>query len=60
MRSLAFGTRIMRNLKAAAIDFGLVFGAGFVLGAIRVPFLVGTRALRPPRLAASRPTAFWS
>ena len=30
----------MRLLKSAALYFALVFGAGFVLGAIRVPFLV--------------------
>lgn len=30
----------MRTLKAGAIYFALVFGAGFVLGSIRVPFLV--------------------
>ena len=30
----------MSTLKAAARYFALVFGAGFVLGAIRVPFLV--------------------
>jgi hypothetical protein len=30
----------MRTLKASAVYFALVFGAGFVLGSIRVPFLV--------------------
>ncbi len=30
----------MRLLKSTALYFALVFGAGFVLGAIRVPFLV--------------------
>jgi len=30
----------MGTLKAAAAYFGLVFGAGSVLGAVRVPFLV--------------------
>ncbi|MDB5915935.1 MAG: hypothetical protein JWR40_169 [Massilia sp.] len=31
----------MRNtVKAGAAYFGLVFGAGFLLGAVRVPFLV--------------------
>ena len=30
----------MKTLKAGAAYFGLVFGAGFLLGCIRVPFLV--------------------
>ncbi len=30
----------MRTIKAGIAYFGLVFGAGFILGAIRVPFLV--------------------
>jgi hypothetical protein len=30
----------MRTVKAAVAYFALVFGAGFVLGSIRVPFLV--------------------
>ncbi|MEQ1515800.1 MAG: hypothetical protein ABL931_04835 [Usitatibacteraceae bacterium] len=30
----------MRNVKAALAYFALVFGAGFMLGMIRVPFLV--------------------
>ena len=30
----------MKILKAGAAYFGLVFGAGFLLGCIRVPFLV--------------------
>jgi lipid-A-disaccharide synthase-like uncharacterized protein len=36
---------VNRLLRAAAAYFGLAFGTGFVLGAIRVPFLV-------PRLGA--------
>jgi hypothetical protein len=30
----------MRTIKAGITYFGLVFGAGFILGSIRVPFLV--------------------
>ena len=30
----------LRSFKAGAAYFGLVFGAGFLLGCIRVPFLV--------------------
>ena len=40
----------MRNLKAAACYFGLVFGTGFVLGAIRVPFLVPRLGVRMAEL----------
>lgn len=36
----------MRSLKAGACYFGLVFGAGFVLGSIRVPFLVPRLGVR--------------
>lgn len=41
----------MRILSAAAAYFGLVFGAGFVLGAIRVPFLVPRLGERVAELA---------
>lgn len=41
----------MRSLFAAATYFGLVFGAGFVLGAIRVPFLVPRLGERVAELA---------
>jgi hypothetical protein len=41
----------MRSLSAAATYFGLVFGAGFVLGAIRVPFLVPRLGERAAELA---------
>ncbi len=34
------GTLSVRTIKAGMSYFALVFGAGFVLGAIRVPFLV--------------------
>ena len=33
-------TLIIRSIKAGMAYFALVFGAGFVLGALRVPFLV--------------------
>ncbi|WP_295449966.1 hypothetical protein [uncultured Thiodictyon sp.] len=36
----------MRNIKAGLTYFALVFGAGFVLGAIRVPFLVPRLGIR--------------
>ncbi len=41
----------MRTLSAAATYFGCVFGAGFVLGAIRVPFLVPRLGERLAELA---------
>ena len=37
-------------LKAAASYFALVFGAGFVLGPIRVPFLVPRVGARTAKL----------
>lgn len=40
-----------RTLGAAATYFALVFGAGFVLGAIRVPFLVPRLGERVAELA---------
>jgi hypothetical protein len=40
----------MHRLKAAAAYFGLVFGTGFVLGAIRVPFLVPRLGVRVAEL----------
>ena len=40
-----------RTLAAAAAYFALVFGAGFVLGAIRVPFLVPRLGERVAELA---------
>ena len=40
MRSAASEGYIARTIKAGVAYFGLVFGAGFVLGSIRVPFLV--------------------
>lgn len=36
----------MRTLKASAVYFALVFGAGFVLGSMRVPFLVPRLGVR--------------
>ena len=36
----------MHSVKAAACYFGLVFGTGFVLGSIRVPFLVPRLGMR--------------
>ncbi len=30
----------MRSIKGGFAYFGLVFGAGFILGAVRVPYLV--------------------
>jgi hypothetical protein len=36
----------MRNIKAGLTYFALVFGAGFLLGAIRVPFLVPRLGMR--------------
>ena len=40
----------MYRVKAAASYFGLVFGTGFVLGAIRVPFLVPRLGVRAAEL----------
>lgn len=40
----------MHSLKAAVAYFGLVFGTGFVLGAIRVPFLVPRLGVRVAEL----------
>jgi len=40
----------MRVLKAAGLYFILVFGAGFLLGMIRVPFLVPRFAVRTSEL----------
>jgi hypothetical protein len=39
-----------RHLRAAALYFGLVFAVGFVLGAIRVPFLVPRLGVRAAEL----------
>lgn len=39
-----------RALKAGLAYFGLVFGAGFVLGAVRVPFLVPRFGMRTAEL----------
>ena len=41
----------LRAVKAGVAYFGLVFGAGFVLGAIRVPFLVPRLGERYAELA---------
>ena len=56
----------MRALKASLIYFAAVFGLGFVLGAIRVPFLVPRLGVRsaellelPIMLAASFFSARW-
>jgi len=41
----------MRKFRAGLVYFALVFGAGFVLGSVRVPFLVpriGARLLEMP------------
>jgi hypothetical protein len=40
----------MRSLKAGIAYFGLVFGAGFLLGSIRVPFLVPRLGMRVAEL----------
>ncbi len=40
----------MRNTKAGLTYFALVFGAGFLLGAIRVPFLVPRLGVRTAEL----------
>jgi len=40
----------MKALKAAVAYFGCVFGAGFVLGSIRVPFLVPRLGVRVAEL----------
>ena len=40
----------MRILKAATLYFALVFGTGFVLGMIRVPFLVPRLGVRVAEL----------
>ena len=40
----------MRTLRAAGTYFGIVFGTGFVLGAIRVPFLVPRLGVRAAEL----------
>jgi len=40
----------MNSIKAAAAYFAYVFGAGFVLGAIRVPFLVPRVGVRTAEL----------
>lgn len=41
----------MRILKAGVVYFALVFGAGFILGAIRVPFLVPRLGVRLAELS---------
>lgn len=43
--------RSSRLLHAAAAYFGIVFGAGFVLGSVRVPFLVPRVGARMAELA---------
>ena len=40
----------MRTLRAGLSYFALVFGAGFVLGAVRVPFLVPRLGMRTAEL----------
>ncbi len=40
----------MHSLKPAAFYFGLVFGTGFILGSIRVPFLVPRLGVRVAEL----------
>jgi hypothetical protein len=37
---LTHGKNMMRTIKAGVAYFVLVFGAGFILGSVRVPFLV--------------------
>jgi len=43
--------RSSRMLQAAAAYFGIVFGVGFVLGSVRVPFLVPRLGARVAELA---------
>lgn len=40
----------MRRIKAGLAYFGLVFGAGFMLGSVRVPFLVPRVGVRVAEL----------
>ena len=47
----------MRNIKAGLLYLALVFGAGFVLGAIRVTFLVPRLGMRTAELI-ERPLMF--
>ncbi|NTV87567.1 MAG: hypothetical protein HGA21_12590 [Burkholderiaceae bacterium] len=44
-------SRSRRVLPAAALYFGIVFGVGFLLGAVRVPFLVPRLGERVAELA---------
>ncbi len=37
---LTQGKNMIRSIKAGVAYFALVFGAGFILGSVRVPFLV--------------------
>ena len=41
----------MNSLKAGVTYFALVFGTGFLMGIIRVPFLVPTLGVRTAELA---------
>jgi hypothetical protein len=51
MRSDRTGeSSVSRILKPAAVYFALVFGAGFLLGCIRVPFLVPRLGVRTAEL----------